>query len=181
MCVTGTTFRAIFAGCAAILLSGAPLLACRTNPERSLEGCWKQVDSRYEKVDVDDNGDPVGPAVGRWNDGVRSREYPDRRVVRHDSEYWRFSSGGDVAIAAQDGGVSHGRWRLKGRGHVLTLRFPPGDGFEVYNIEELDEHELVLHYDVGVEARGIARLTFHRVASGDDSISACIPAHGAAS
>lgn len=139
-------------------------------------GCWKEVDSRYEKVDVDDEGEPVGPPVGRWNDGVRSREYPDRLVHRHDSEYWSFEPGGDVALVSQNGGVSHGRWRLKGRGHALTLRFPKDDGFEVYNIEELDEDQMVLHYDVGVEARGIARLTFNRVTSEAGPTQACVPA-----
>jgi hypothetical protein len=145
-------------------------------------GCWKEVDSRYEKVVVDRDDAPVGPPVGRWNDGVRSREYPDRHVVRHDSEYWNFRPRGEVDVVSERGEVVHGRWRLKGRGHAMTLRFPQFDGFEVYNIEELDEHEMVLHYDVGVEARGIARLTFRRITSEAGPASACVPAaNGAAS
>lgn len=130
--------------------------ACGPHPEQALVGTWREAEWRYERLD------DHGAAMGAWTDGVRLREYPDRRVARHESERWEFHRGGVVHIVARDGSRMTGRWRLKGRGHVMTLRFPESRSFEVYRVHELDGDRLVLHYDVGMEVRGIARLEFRR-------------------
>lgn len=131
-------------------LLGAVLVAlsgCESDPEDSIVGCWTESDWRYERVDA------VAPATeGRSH----------RRVLRHEAEYWELLPGGEIVIGRRDGRARRARWRLKGRGHVLTLRFPDTGEVEVYKVQELDDDELVLHYDLGMEVRGIARLTFRR-------------------
>lgn len=128
-------------------------LGCE-RPDQTLVGCWRQVDWRYERMDE---------PLQRWFDGVRLRAYPDRDLVVHEAERWDVGPRGAVRIARRDG-EAQGRWRLKGRGHVLTLRFASSESetFEVYDVKELDARRLELNYDIGVEARGVARLSFER-------------------
>jgi hypothetical protein len=129
---------------------------CATaSPEETLLGCWTEIDWEYERID--DRSTPVGA----WSDGVRLRSYPDRSLVRHEAELWEFRGRGTLAIGDRAGTLSGARWRLKGRGHVLTIR-QGEDRFEVYNIKELTPEKLVLHFDLGMEVRGIARLEFQR-------------------
>lgn len=152
---------------AIVVASGAALAGCGLHPESALVGSWQESDWRYERLDDHDG------VMGTWTDGVRLREYPDRRVTRHEAERWEFRRDGEVHIVARDGSRMRGRWRLKGRGHVMTLRFPDSHSFEVYRIQDLDEDRLILHYDVGMEARGIARLEFRRagIAAGTEQRS----------
>ncbi len=141
-------------GLVAMLAFG--LAACSDHPEEMLPGSWRESEWRYERVDGGRR------AMGLWTDGVHVRKSPDRRILRHEAERWHFHPDGNVEFVRLDGSVVRARWRFKGRGHVLTLRFPDG-GFEVYKVQELTDEMLVLHYDMGVEVRGIARLEFHRV------------------
>jgi hypothetical protein len=129
--------------------------ACGEHPETLLAGRWRESGWEYEKV--------AGKAVaGKWIDGIDLPGFEERRVVHHEADYWEFRPDGSLLIAKRDGSQLHARWRLKGRGHVLTVRTPDQD-FEVYDVKGLDGSELVLNYDVGMEVRGIARLTFRRV------------------
>ncbi|MBX3268887.1 MAG: hypothetical protein KF729_01415 [Sandaracinaceae bacterium] len=140
------------------------LVGCEDHPEDRLLGCWSEADWRYERVDAHESA-----TMGRWTDGIRSREHPDRRILRHEAERWEFHPNRELVIVGRDGTERRARWRLKGRGHVMTLRFGDTGDFEVYNVQELASDRLVLHYDVGMELRGIARLEFRR---GRDSAGA---------
>ena len=136
---------------------------CGEHPEEALLGCWAETRWTYERADeLLRETQPEG--APRWNDGIRSREYPEARWPRHEAELWWFHSRGELAIAGMDGTLAGARWRLKGRGHVLTIRSGE-DGhehFEAYDIKELRDDLLVLNVDVGMEVRGIARLEFER-------------------
>jgi hypothetical protein len=128
-----------------------------------LVGRWQEAKWTYEKFDGYD------PKQAKWIDGVRFPQYADRRIVRHQAEYWEFGPTGQLVISTADGQRLHRRWRLKGRGHVLTVRSPDGSGLEVYDVKELRDGELVLNYDIGMEVRGIAQLTFRRLPVGAPS------------
>ncbi|MBX3246848.1 MAG: hypothetical protein KF901_06685 [Myxococcales bacterium] len=130
-------------------------VGCGADPEEALLGCWSETGWTYERAD-----EGTAPK-SRWNDGVRFRQYPDRQVVRHEAELWEFRPRGQLAIGDLDGTLDQARWRLKGRGHVLTIRHAE-NSFEVYDIKELSPQRLVLHFDMGMEVRGIARLEFSR-------------------
>lgn len=134
----------------------ALVAACGSEPEKLLLGCWTETAWTYERADT---SEVEGRAL--WNDGVRVRQYPDRQVVRHESEAWEFRPRGELAIRDVEGKVHLAHWRLKGRGHVLTIRHDEAH-FEVYDIKELTHDELILHFDMGMEVRGIARLEFAR-------------------
>jgi hypothetical protein len=127
--------------------------ACGSEPEKLLEGCWTETAWDYERADAND-------VPRHWKDGVRVQQYADRQVVRHEAEAWEFKPG-ELVIHGLDGETHVAHWRLKGRGHVLTL-WHDDERFEVYDIKELDRDELILHYDMGMEVRGIARLEFER-------------------
>ena len=135
-------------------------VGCGTDPEEALLGCWTETGWTYERADQ--GAEPQT----RWNDGVRLRQYPDRQVLRHEAELWEFRPLGDLAIGDLDGTLDQARWRLKGRGHVLTIRHSE-ESFEVYDIKELTENKLILHFDMGMEVRGIARLEFARTSCND--------------
>lgn len=136
------------------------VIGCGEDPEDLLANRWEESSWLYEKLDQPPN------EVRRF-EGIRIEAFEGRTVVRHEAEYWRFSADRTFEIALKDGSTRAGRWRLKGRGHILTLRYANGE-VEVYDIKKLTEDELVLHFDMGMEIRGIARLGFSR-ASGDSA------------
>jgi hypothetical protein len=134
--------------------------ACGSAPEQQLLGCWTETEWSYERAD--DNGNGKSPnARSRWGDGIRLHAYPDRQVIRHEAEVWEFRPHGELHMRRLDGAIGHAKWRLKGRGHVLTI-WHDEEHFEVYDIKELSRDELILHFDMGMEVRGIARLEFAR-------------------
>lgn len=137
----------------AVLLS---LLGCGSDPEELLLGRWEEVEWRYEKFDGE------GPPGRKWVDGFRFSHDDPAEVVRHEAEFWEFKPGRELEISLRNGDRVHSRWRLKGRGHVLTLRRPGTEAVELYDVKELGEGVLILNYDIGMEVRGIARLEFRR-------------------
>jgi hypothetical protein len=132
---------------------------CGRHPEDQLIGCWTETGWSYERADDD------APAGSFWNDGVRPRMYPTRSVVRHEGEFWEFGPRGRMSIGTVDGVSAEARWRLKGRGHVLAIRHSD-QRFEVYDIKTIANDALTLHFDMGMEVRGIARLDFARADCG---------------
>lgn len=134
------------------------LPGCGTNPEELLAARWSEVAWTYEKLDR-------LPERQRF-DGISIDAFEEHRLVYHEAEYWHFRPDRSFVIALGDGSSRHGRWRLKGRGHILTLRYADGN-VEVYDVKELDEQRMVLTVDLGMEVRGIARLDFSRMGSGE--------------
>ncbi len=151
----GAVRRALVFSC---VLWGASFMCvgCGEHPERLLMGRWRESGWEYEKL----AGKPA--VTTKWIDGIDLPAFSPRRIVHHEAEYWDFSPNGSLLIKKLDGTSALARWRLKGRGHVLTVRAPQAE-FEVYDVKQLDRREMVLNYDVGMEVRGIARLTFQRV------------------
>lgn len=115
---------------------------------------WQEIRWSYEKLDQ------PRPEVQRI-DGIRLEVFEQRTIAHHEAEYWSFHSDRSFHIALRDGARRTGRWRLKGRGHILTLRYADGT-VEVYDVKEIDRERLVLNLDLGMEVRGIARLEFAR-------------------
>jgi hypothetical protein len=153
----GPVLRWAGAGLLSLVIAG-----CAGDPERMLQGEWQEVSWRYEKIDHPDS------AQSKWIDGIRFRDYSDRRVVRHEAERWIFEPGRGLEIQVRDGDPLRARWRLKGRGHVLTIRYTDTGDLEVYDIKELSRDKLILHFDMGMEVRGVARLEFKRVSDALD-------------
>jgi hypothetical protein len=144
---------------AAVGLVASLLSGCGRSPEDQLVGCWRETGWSYERADEDLR------AGSFWNDGVRPRAYPTRSVMRHEGELWEFHPRGRMSIGTADGVEAEARWRLKGRGHVLAIRHSNAH-FEVYDIKQISSDSLTLHFDAGMEVRGIARLDFARTSCG---------------
>lgn len=131
---------------------------CGENPEVMLSKRWQESEWSYERMD------PPAPGSAFWADPMALSRQRDHRVVRHEAEYWEFRRDGTLIISRRGGEKVAHRWRLKGRGHVLTIGAGGRSGPETYDVKELNQHELVLQYDVGMEVRGIARLRFRDAA-----------------
>lgn len=141
--------------CAALwLVVLGALVGCAEDPEHTLSRRWREADWQYERLDM--------PVQGALGDTELARQN-DRRIVRHEAEYWEFREDSTLLIAKRDGSVLRRRWHLKGRGHVLAINAEDGSELEIYDVKELNERELVLHYDIGLEVNGIARLSFRSV------------------
>lgn len=149
-----------------LLLVAGLASACGRDPEQALLGRWQEVEWRYDKRDVSVSPES-GEAGRRWIDGLRRPRHAEDGVVRHQTDYWEFKPDRVVEISLRDGRVLRSRWRLKGRGHVLTLRHAGSEGVELYDVKELTNDELVLTYDIGMEVRGIARVRLRKAESGE--------------
>ena len=143
--------RALLVWC---VVMASSLLGCGESPERLLMGRWQESAWSYERLDLPE------AEVDSWSSTADLVRQMDRRIVRHEAESWQFFPDGTLLISGRDGKRQRAQWRLKGRGHVLTILADHENGLEVYDIKELNENELVLHYEIGMEVRGIAKLNF---------------------
>ncbi len=112
-----------------------------------IRGKWKETGWSYENVDK------------------TSFLYHDVRMVhKHESESWRFMPRNQLHFYNGKDITAKATWKIKGRGHVLQLTYEDGDT-ELYDIKELNDHELILNFDIGMESRGIACLIFTKIAN----------------
>jgi len=115
----------------------AALLGKARSPEALLLGNWKELAWEYEK-------DKTTP-------------------VMHRGERWKFLPGQQLLLLRKDGSEK-AHWHLAGRANVLLLRY--GSGItELYNVTEFTPDRLVLNFATDIQARGVAKLTFARMAS----------------
>jgi hypothetical protein len=132
-------------------------LSVVVHPEARLAGQWKEVAWSYEKVD---------PAA--TDQGVRSffdeqlRSEISKNLIIHDSETWVFHE--DRSLTLRKGGQPNTRlkWTLKGRGHILEINHG-GDQQEHYQIRELTDDRLVLHFNNDMIVRGIVKIEFEKI------------------
>lgn len=133
--------------CIVMVVSLAIAMLYRYNPERMIKGKWKETTWTYENLDKS------------------SFIYHDVRMAhKHESEAWKFIDNNQVHFYNGDEIAARATWKIKGRGHVLQLTYEDGDT-ELYDIKELNNHELILNFDIGLESRGIARLVFTKIAN----------------
>ncbi|WP_343785150.1 hypothetical protein [Wandonia haliotis] len=126
------------------------------HPEKNLIGTWKEVSWHYEKVDKTEDGE--------FFKEIARDELKDeiaKNLVIHKSEEWTFEQNADLLLTGEDKEDKKLNWRLKGRGHILKLKYD-NDKFEVYQIRELNRNKLVLHFENDIHARGIVRIEFEK-------------------
>lgn len=115
-------------------------------PETLIAGQWTETEWQYE------------------SDLVHAFfEYEMDNVIKHRAETWRFDpEHHKVYFFKNDILIDSALYRFKGRGHVLKLIH--NDGIEeLFDVKELNQKELILHYNIGMETKGVAKLTFSRV------------------
>lgn len=134
------------------------LTAGATSPDSLLVGTWQETSWEYEKTDL---ARPADSLTGKEiSEGVKRMIAQD--MIVHRSEKWQFGPDGSLRLLEGTAPVRRLNWKMKGRGHVLLLRY--NDRLEEsYTVARLTENQLVLHFYTEMQARGIARITFTRI------------------
>jgi hypothetical protein len=133
------------------------LLYREESPAQRITGKWKEISWVYEKVNHTENGLPDKEIT----DELRSEMA--RGLIIHEAETWEFRPDGTLLLHKRSGKPIKLNWNLKGRGHVLTLHYR-NDKTEYYDLSDLSADEMTLYIDVEIQAKGIVRMTFEKIA-----------------
>ncbi len=129
-----------------------------SHPETSLLGTWKEVSWTYEKVDLPEKRDTSSD--GFLEEQLKNEISKD--LIIHKSEYWTFDREAGLRLSKKGAADQNLNWRLKGRGHILKIKHDDSI-HEVYQIKELSDKKLVLHFENDMHARGIVRIEFEKI------------------
>nr|WP_294902972.1 hypothetical protein [uncultured Lacibacter sp.] len=121
-----------------------------TSPEKTILGEWKEIDWKYE----------TSVAFAADIAAASKAKTAQPEFSFHKAEDWSFLPDGRLrlVIAGKEEILT---WRIKGRGHVLQIRYG-ADRIENYQLTVLDKNRMVLNAESDVQARGIAQLIFER-------------------
>lgn len=137
--------------CSAFVLRSNYLL-----PEQHIMGNWKEVSWTYEKADnkgsVNFNDEPISEAMKHL--------ISESRII-HEAETWNFTSDSGLVLHSQAEKMNID-WVLTGSSNILRLRY--NETFEEhYNLVELSEKKMVLHFEDDRLTRGIVKITFEKI------------------
>jgi hypothetical protein len=130
------------------------------SPEERIIGTWNEKSWEYEKVRrVEDlekirSRDTVSQAV---------KDELGKHLIIHSAEVWEFLPGGTLLLRGPNA-TRRVTWTLKGRGHILELRYA-NNVTEHYNLTELSNDKMVLNFDSDIQVKGVAKLSFNKTAS----------------
>lgn len=125
------------------------------NPEKKIEGVWKEAIWEYEKADKNDTVNADFKNVSGY-----VKEIASQNLVIHKAEKWIFMPGRKLILEGKDS-TKEVTWTIKGRGNILELKYND-QTVEHYTLTELSDKKLVLNFNTDTEIRGIARLTFEK-------------------
>lgn len=131
------------------------LMSIAENPEKKIEGTWKELTWEYEKADKNDTVNADFKNVSGYVKDIASRD-----LIIHKAEKWIFLPGKKLLLKGKDASKEI-TWTIKGRGNILELRHDDKT-VEHYNVTEITENKLVLNFNTDTDIRGIARLTFEK-------------------
>lgn len=125
------------------------------NPEKTIVGEWKEMNWEYEKSDKFLGNSGIGKAISDLEKTEIAKD-----LVIHEAETWTFEPNGNLKLT-NDKSAKSVKWVLKGRGHILQLKYDKGTT-ENYFLTHLDDHRMVLNLELDNQARGIAKLVFKK-------------------
>ncbi|SHI43734.1 hypothetical protein [Flavobacterium terrae] len=131
------------------------LMSIAENPEKKLEGSWKESVWEYEKVDKNDTKNSDFKHISSYVKQIASQN-----LIIHKAEKWIFLPNQKLILKGEKT-TKEISWSIKGRGNILELKYG-NDNIEHYNLTELSNDKLVLNFNSDTELRGIARLTFEK-------------------
>ena len=134
------------------LTSFTVMMSSAASPEKLILGPWEEKKWMYE------DKTSIGADILAASKTSAINSYPAFSL--HEAENWEFLPGGKLRLTVNDE-VQQLTWTIKGRGHVLQIKYAPGH-VENYQLTELSKDKMVLDAESDVQARGIARLTFER-------------------
>jgi hypothetical protein len=131
------------------------------HPENKLVGTWREVSWTYEKADGAEKGDTSIVKLD-LDDEVIDNIAQD--LVIHRSETWTFDANSSLFLKKNGENPVKLRWRLKGRGHILKLDYNDSTK-EYYQLKELSDDRMVLHFENDMHTRGIVKIVFEKINS----------------
>lgn len=139
-----------------LLLSAYVLRGNYLSPEQKLMGEWKEVSWTYEKADnkgsVNFNEEPISEAM---------KHMISRSKIIHQAETWFFTADSGLVLNTQHKRLNV-NWALMGSSNILRLKY--NDEFEEhYNLVELNERQMVLHFENDNLTRGIVKIIFEKI------------------
>jgi len=137
------------------LTSVMVMVSAGPSPEVLIRGNWQEVTWEYERVDKSDDNDFDYKQIPE--DVKRSI---GENLIIHQAETWVFLPNGKLILRGEDT-EKLVDWRIKGRGHILQIKYDD-DTAENYILAELTDTEMHLNFETDIQARGIAKLTFQR-------------------
>lgn len=139
------------------LLTSAFLSGAIRHPEQAILGKWKETSWTYELVHT---------KLGE-KDKLQAATNPTlehdvfNQLIIHQSEEWNFGKQSLLLLDKQKRKPVNVNWKLKGRGHILQLTYT-GGATEYYQIKELTDTKMVLHFENELHAKGIVKIEFTR-------------------
>jgi hypothetical protein len=137
-----------------VLFTGAiSVLYHAKNPERTLVGKWEEVSWEFERVNVD-----TALINSDFEQYQRNEIY--KNLIIHHAEVWEFSP--EKKLFLNNNPASNINWAIKGRGHVLELKYG-GAKSESYQVQHLSDDKLVVFFNFDLQIRGIVKMTFKKI------------------
>jgi hypothetical protein len=125
--------------------------------ESKLVGNWEEKVWRYEKANKKGNYLLSKKAIDDEVVDLISKD-----LLIHKTEYWLFHPSGYLKLKKKGGEAMVVKWRLKGRGNLLKLKYN-NKLTEYYQVIELKANHLVLFFENDVHTRGIVKIEFNRI------------------
>lgn len=153
-------------GIFALFLTGSIYILANTSSyEQSIIGQWEEVSWEFEKSDH-----PTDSLLQL--DDFQKAEIC-KNLTLHQAEIWEFKPGKQISLYnKKKHPIQHLEWTIKGRGNILKIQHTDQDyrhplihnlATETYQIQEIHNDTMVMHFNFDLQVRGIVKMTFKRV------------------
>ncbi len=127
-------------------------------PEDLLIGDWSESSWQYERVAKlahkrESCSDSLSEAL---------KEHLGKDLFLHENETWTFYPDGRLKISVPEGPRKNYFWRLKGRGDVLVIKDENRQPMEHYKITQINKKTLTLNFELDIQVKGLARMSFKK-------------------
>lgn len=128
------------------------------SPEDLLVGSWSEHSWKYERVAS------TGQKKDVCEDSLSEtlKEYLGKSLFLHEDETWSFLSNGELHISSPGKASKILYWRLKGKGDMLVIKDENKKPMEHYKVTHLDEDSLSLNFELDIQVKGLASMTFKK-------------------
>lgn len=135
------------------------ILSKGRSTEELIVGKWEEVSWKYEKVEA--QSDPY------WLTEIDDKQKFEisQGLIIHQAEVWEFDRNRNLKLFGINLSEEKVNWKVKGRGNILELQHE-NLVLEDYQIQEITEDSLVIHFNSDLQVRGIVKMTFKKVEGG---------------
>ncbi|RNL82795.1 hypothetical protein ED312_16370 [Sinomicrobium pectinilyticum] len=141
-----------FGGCLTLFVL---MSALSPAPDTVILGKWQEVSWEYEKL-PDAKEASLSKAISNTVKNEITRD-----LVIHRAETWEFLPGGKLLLHLEEKSTPL-HWTLKSRGNILKLDHEKTSP-EHYNLQVLNEDEMILYFNTDLQAKGIAKMKFKKI------------------